>query len=103
MDHAEAADGRGMEMGRRERTMAKRERGERGAARKRNRKDEGPRKRSRYLEAVKEIDVNDFEFMRQFVTEHGKVIPSRLTGASAKQQRQIKRGIRRARVMGLIA
>lgn len=83
--------------------MAKRERVERGAGRKRKAKEETPRKRSRYLDGVKQIDVNDFEFMRQFVTEHGKVIPSRLTGANAKQQRVIKRGVRRARTMGLIA
>ena len=49
------------------------------------------------------IDENDSEFLSQFVTEHGKIIPARLTGANAKQQRQIKRGVRRARVMGLIA
>ena len=70
--------------------------------RKRN-NDEGTlRKRSRYLDEVKVIDINDHEFLRKFVTEYGKIIPARLTGASAKQQRQIKQGIRRARNMGLI-
>ncbi len=65
--------------------------------------DEGTvRKRSRYLDEVKVIDINDHEFLRKFVTEYGKIIPARLTGASAKQQRQIKQGIRRARNMGLI-
>ena len=65
--------------------------------------DEGSfRKRSRYLDEVKVIDINDHEFLRKFVTEYGKIIPARLTGASAKQQRQIKQGIRRARNMGLI-
>ncbi len=83
--------------------MAKRARGGRNAVRKRKKKEEAPRKRSRYLEGVKQIDINDFEFMRQFVTEHGKVIPARLTGATAVQQREIKRGVRRARAMGLIA
>jgi small subunit ribosomal protein S18 len=60
------------------------------------------RKRSRYLENVKEIDINDADFLRKFVTEHGKILPARLTGATAKQQREIKHGVRRARVMGLI-
>jgi small subunit ribosomal protein S18 len=54
------------------------------------------------LEGVKEIDVNNSDFLRQFMTEHGKIVPSRLTGASAKQQRQIKHGIRRCRVVGLL-
>lgn len=60
------------------------------------------RRRSRHLEGVKEIDTSDFEFLRKFLTDHGKIIPSRLTGATAKQQRQIKRGVRRARMVGLL-
>lgn len=60
------------------------------------------RKRSRHLEEVTNIGIQDYDLLRKFVTEHGKIIPARLTGASAKQQRQIKRGVRRARVMGLI-
>lgn len=83
--------------------MPKKVKAERGAGRRRKSKEEGPRKRSRFLEGVKTIDVNDFDFMRQFITEHGKVIPARLTGATAWQQRLLKRGIRRARAMGLIA
>ena len=61
-----------------------------------------PRKRARYLEGVIDVDINDCEFLRQFVTEHGKILPSRLTGATAKQQRQIRHGVRRARNMGLL-
>ncbi len=60
------------------------------------------KKMSRYLEDVKEIDISDHEFLRKFVTEHGKIIPARMTGATAKQQRRIKAGVRRARTMGLI-
>jgi small subunit ribosomal protein S18 len=62
----------------------------------------GVRKASRHLEGVKEIDPNDFELVRKFLTDHGKVMPSRLTGATAGQQRQIKRAVRRARVMGFL-
>ena len=61
-----------------------------------------PRRRSPHLDGVKEIDLNNSEFLRQFMTEHGKIVPSRLTGASAKQQRQIKHGIRRCRGVGLL-
>jgi len=67
----------------------------------------GPRvrdsaKRSRYLEGVKNVDPGDYGLLEKFVTEHGKIMPTRVTGATAKQQRQIKRGVRRARVMGLL-
>jgi small subunit ribosomal protein S18 len=72
--------------------------------RKKTRKDDEMqvKKMSRYLEGVKDIDINDHDFLRKFVTEHGKIIPARMTGATAKQQRQIKAGVRRARTMGLI-
>lgn len=60
------------------------------------------RKRSRYLEGVKQIRLNDYELLHRFVTDHGKIIPSRLTGATAKQQREIRHGIRRARNMGIL-
>ena len=74
--------------------------------RKKSRKDKDeemlPKKRSRFLEGVTDIDINDYQLLRKFVTEHGKIIASSLTGATAKQQRQIKRGVRRARVIGML-
>ena len=61
-----------------------------------------PRKRSRFLEGIREIDLSDVDFLRRFITDHGKILPARMTGASAKQQRLIRKGICRARVMGLL-
>lgn len=62
-----------------------------------------PQKRgTRYLEGVTEIDYKDHELLRKFMTDRGKIMPRRLTGITAKQQRQITRAIRRARVMGLL-
>jgi small subunit ribosomal protein S18 len=63
---------------------------------------EGPKRGARYLEGVKIIDHKDHELLRKFMTERGKIMPRRLTGTTAKQQRQIKRAIGRARVMGLL-
>lgn len=60
------------------------------------------RKRSNLLQGVKTIDQNDVDFLRKFMTEHGKITPARLTGASSKQQRKIKRLIRRHRTMGYV-
>jgi small subunit ribosomal protein S18 len=62
----------------------------------------GPRKRSRFLEGVKSIDPDDYELIRKFLTEHGKIMPARITGLPAKQQRQVKNIIRRLRVMGIV-
>lgn len=67
------------------------------------RSDEGaPVRRGVRLQGVTRIDLNDSELLRSFVTEHGKILPSRIAGLSAKQQRQVKRGVKRCRVMGLI-
>ncbi|MBA4389240.1 MAG: 30S ribosomal protein S18 [Verrucomicrobia bacterium] len=70
------------------------------------RNDEGGglplRKRSRHLDGVKEINPRDYDFIRKFMTEHGKIVPARLTGATAKQQREIKRIVRRLRVVGIV-
>ena len=54
------------------------------------------------MEGVKVIDYKDSELLRKFMTERGKIMPSRITGTNATQQRQVKTAIRRARVMGLL-
>ena len=54
------------------------------------------------LRGVTEIDYKDAELLKKFMTDRGKILPGRLTGANAQQQRQIKRAIRRARIMGLV-
>ena len=61
----------------------------------------GMRRRSR-VEVGQVIDYKDHELLRKFMTERGKIVPSRFVGTTAKQQRQIKRAIRKARVMGLL-
>ena len=56
----------------------------------------------RLLEGVTEIDYKDAELLRKFMTERGKILSRRYTGVSSKQQREVKRAIRQARVMGLV-
>ncbi len=63
----------------------------------------GARKRQCPLTPGELVDANDIELLKHFVTEYGKIIPARITGVTAEQQRQIKRGVRRARNMGLMA
>ena len=54
------------------------------------------------LRGVTSIDYKDAELLKKFMTDRGKILPGRLTGANAQQQRLIKTAIRRARVMGLV-
>ncbi len=63
----------------------------------------GAVKQRRSLDGVKAIDCRDYDQLNRFVTEYGKILPARLTGANPKQQRQIKRSVRRARNIGLMA
>ena len=51
---------------------------------------------------VKEIDYKDIETLKQYLTESGKIVPSRISGVSAKYQRQLAKAIRRARQMALL-
>lgn len=60
------------------------------------------KKGAKYLEGVTHVDYKDSELLRKFMTESGKIMPRRITGTSAKQQRQVQAAIRRARVMGLL-
>ena len=48
------------------------------------------------IPANDKIDLNDIEVLKRYVTEYGKIIPARVTGVTAMQQRQIKKGVRRA-------
>jgi len=53
-------------------------------------------------EGVKEIDFKDINLLKNYVTESGKIVPSRITGTSAKYQRQLATAIKRARFLALI-
>jgi len=48
------------------------------------------------------IDYKDEKLLRKFITEQGKIIPKRITGTSAKYQRQLVTAIKRARHLALI-
>lgn len=53
-------------------------------------------------EGVKEIDYKDLETLKQYVTETGKIVPSRITGTNARYQRQLATAIKRARYIALM-
>ena len=53
-------------------------------------------------EGTKEIDYKDLETLRNYVTETGKIVPSRITGTKAIYQRQLGTAIKRARFLALL-
>lgn len=53
-------------------------------------------------EGVKEIDYKDLATLKSFVSENGKIVPSRITGTKSRYQRQLSRAIKRARFLALL-
>jgi len=53
-------------------------------------------------EGITEIDYKDVNLLKQNVSESGKIVPSRITGTSAKSQRQLAEAVKRARFLALL-
>lgn len=53
--------------------------------------------------AGEKIDINDVATLKYYITDYGKILPARITGVTSAQQRQIRKGVKRARNMGLMA
>jgi len=53
-------------------------------------------------QGVTEIDYKDLNTLKSYVTETGKIIPSRNTGTKSKYQRQLARAVKRARYLALL-
>ena len=53
-------------------------------------------------EGVKEIDYKDLGTLKAYITETGKIVPSRITGTKARYQRQLATAIKRARYLALL-
>ncbi len=51
---------------------------------------------------ITHIDYKDVELLQRFISPNGKIAPRRITGTSAKHQRQLASAIKNARIMGLL-
>jgi small subunit ribosomal protein S18 len=48
------------------------------------------------------VDYKDEDLLSRFITERGKIVPSRITGTCAPHQRKLSRAIKRARYLALV-
>ena len=48
------------------------------------------------------IDYKDVRLLQRYISERGKIIPSRITAVCAKKQRELAKAIKRARFLGLL-
>jgi small subunit ribosomal protein S18 len=53
-------------------------------------------------EKISEVDYKDLNLLKAFISESGKIVPSRITGTKAKYQRQLATAIKRARYLALL-
>jgi small subunit ribosomal protein S18 len=53
-------------------------------------------------QGIRYVDYKDEKLLQRFLTERGKILPSRLSGISARHQRQISVAIKRARYLALL-
>ncbi len=53
-------------------------------------------------EGVDQIDYKDIDTLKAYISETGKIVPSRITGTNAKYQRQLATAVKRARHLALI-
>lgn len=53
-------------------------------------------------EGVAEIDYKDTNTLKGYISETGKIVPSRITGTKARYQRQLATAIKRARFLALL-
>ena len=53
-------------------------------------------------EGITEIDYKDLSLLKAYVSESGKIVPSRITGTKARYQRQLAEAIKRARYLALL-
>jgi small subunit ribosomal protein S18 len=72
-------------------------------ARKKKKRAQQRNKVSRLtVDRVVYIDYKDIGLLKHYVTERGKIIPRRITGATARHQRMLTRAIKRARQIALL-
>ncbi len=53
-------------------------------------------------DGVKEIDYKDLVMLKAYITETGKIVPSRITGTKSHYQRQLATAVKRARFLALL-
>ncbi len=53
-------------------------------------------------EKITEVDYKDVDLLKSFITETGKIIPSRITGTKSPYQRQLARAVKLARYLALL-
>ncbi len=60
------------------------------------------RKKMNHSDNMMNIDYKDVNLLKNYISETGKIVPSRITGMTARAQRQVTAAIKYARLLGLL-
>jgi len=59
-------------------------------------------KKNMTIKANEKLDYKDIDLLRKFITDQGKILPRRSTGLTVKQQKQMTKCIKKARILSLL-
>ncbi len=82
-----------------------RDRGDRGDRGERGGRDGGSSRRKRFAMVAEKnlvLDYKNPQLLKNFLSDRGKIVPARISGLSARQQRQLTKAIKRARMLALL-
>ena len=66
------------------------------------RRSEPPRRKRNPLKGIEYVDYTNIKLLGRFINDQGKILPKRITGVSAKQQRAVAKAIKYARHLALL-
>jgi small subunit ribosomal protein S18 len=82
-----------------------RDRGDRGERGERGGRDGGASRRKRFAMVTDKnlvLDYKNPQLLKNFLSDRGKIVPARISGLTARQQRQLTKAIKRARMLALL-
>jgi small subunit ribosomal protein S18 len=68
----------------------------------RARRNEPPRRKRNPLKGIEYVDYTNTKLLQRFINDQGKILPKRITGVTAKQQRAVSRAVKYARHLALL-
>jgi small subunit ribosomal protein S18 len=68
----------------------------------RQRRNDPPRRKRNPLKGIEYVDYTNTKLLTRFINDQGKILPKRITGVTAKQQRAVTRAIKYARHLALL-
>lgn len=71
-------------------------------AQMRQKRNDPPRRKRNPLKGIEYVDYTNTKLLQRFINDQGKILPKRITGVNAKQQRAVNRAVKYARHLALL-